>query len=59
MSEERADYVGIRVESSAPCAYRLARYPNGDLVLQGAYMWTDGTAGGFEWRDIPTVDLER
>ena len=62
MSEERGHFgtiVASLVWSSAPEAYRLARYSNGDLVLQGAYTWTDGMARGVEWRDIPTVDLER
>lgn len=47
-----------RIESGAPSAYRLAKKPDGTLVLQGAYMWHEGLArSGHEWRDIPTVDL--
>jgi hypothetical protein len=46
-----------RMESSTPAAYRLAKKPNGEVVLQGAYQWTDGKMGGFTWRDIPTVEL--
>lgn len=27
-----------------------------DYVLQGKFNWTKGFAGGFEWRDIATVE---
>jgi hypothetical protein len=54
--------VPLRTESVDPSAYRLARYRTFDgavhLKLQGAYRWTEGTNGGCEWRDIPTVDLD-
>jgi hypothetical protein len=47
-----------RMEQKTPSEYRLARKPDGTLVLQGAYHWTQGWDGhGFEWRDIPTVDI--
>lgn len=46
-----------RIEKTAPDGYRLARKQSGELVLQGAYMWTQGRDYGHEWRDIPTVDL--
>lgn len=47
-----------RIESSTPGAYRLAKKPDGTLVLQGAYLWQQGFyKSGHEWRDIPTVDL--
>ena len=46
-----------RVEKGTPDGYRLARKPNGDLVLQGAYIWQQGRDYGHEWRDIPTVEL--
>lgn len=44
-----------RTESGTPTAYRLAQDPWGKIMLQGAYQWSDGMDGGFEWRDIPTV----
>ena len=44
-----------RIEHTTPSSYRLARESNGNLVLQGAYMWADGSSSGAEWRDIPTV----
>lgn len=48
-----------RTESLTPSAYRLAKKPDGVIVLQGAYMWQEGfNRHGYEWRDIPTVDLE-
>ena len=47
-----------RTEKIAPDAYRLAKHPDGTLVLQGAYFWQEGwNTYGHEWRDIPTVDL--
>jgi len=46
-----------RVESGDPVAYRLARR-NGELILQGAYHWQQGSSGGHEWRDIPIVELD-
>lgn len=47
----------VRVEKLSPDGYRLARKPNGELILQGAYMWQQGRDYGHEWCDIPTVDL--
>jgi hypothetical protein len=50
-----------RVERGAPDAYRLARYRTSEgavhLKLQGYFWWWQGSEGGGEWRDIPTVDL--
>lgn len=48
----------IRIQSGEPSSYRLARKPNGELVLQGAYRWWEGTYSDIEWLDIPTVDIE-
>lgn len=45
------------VENNNPVAYRLARR-NGELILQGAYQWQQGSMGGHEWRDIPIVELD-
>ncbi len=48
-----------RTEKTTPDAYRLAKKPDGTLVLQGAYMWQEGWNNyGHEWRDIPTVELQ-
>jgi len=49
--------VASRMESLEPSIYRLARKSNGDVVLQGAYRWTEGQMCGHTWRDIPTVEL--
>ena len=55
-------YIGetapVRTERTAPDAYRLGKKPNGELVLQGAYMWEEGNKYGHEWREIPTVDID-
>ena len=42
-----------RVEGGTASAYRLMRR-NGELLLQGAYQWQQGSDGGITWRDIPT-----
>ena len=58
-----------RIEYGTPVAYRLRRYfktiryPDShgggyELVLQGAFKWEQGSEGGIEWRDIPTVTDE-
>ena len=49
---------GARVENLTPAGYRLARKPNGELVLQVALLWSQGLTGGVEWRDTTTVLLE-
>lgn len=46
------------VDSLSPVAYRLARKPDGELVLQGAFQWSHDCAGGIEWREIPTHVIE-
>ena len=40
-----------------PTSWRLARR-NGELILQAGSRWTQGSEGGFEWNDVPTVDLD-
>ena len=46
----------VRVENQTPAAYRLARKPDGELVLQAAYQWQQGRDYGHTWRDIQTVE---
>ena len=49
----------IKIEEERPRHYRLGRR-NGELVLQGAFYWGRGSMeSGYEWRDIPIVDLDR
>lgn len=48
----------ISIENQGPSAYRLAKKPDGTLVLQGAFRWSEGKCGGLEWREIPTIELE-
>ena len=40
-----------------PTSWRLARR-NGELILQACSCWTQGSEAGFEWNDVPTVDLD-
>lgn len=47
-----------RIDSTIPSAYRLAKKQDGELVLQGAYIWSQGHNYGHEWRDIETVEHE-
>lgn len=46
--------IPTRVESQRPVAYRMVRRGQ-EYVLQGAFLWQQGTSGGTEWRDIPTI----
>lgn len=46
------------VSESGPHGYRLARKPDGELVLQGAFVRTKGFAGTTIWRDQETVTWE-
>ena len=49
----------MRVEANTPHSYRVAQYPDGRLVLQGAYAWTEGfSTHGVTWRDIPVVEVD-
>lgn len=48
----------LRAESCDPVDYRLARKPNGEIVLQTCHLWTCGADHGWEWRDRLTVDYE-
>ena len=50
--------VAVKVQSHKPYEYRLARKPNGALVLQGFYTWSQGSVQGGAWKDLPTVNLE-
>lgn len=47
--------IPARVESQYPNAFRQAKYPNGSVVIQGAYAWSQGSEGGVVWRDLPLV----
>lgn len=48
----------VKVEYSTPRAFRIGRMPDGSIVLQGAYLWTQGDLGGIDWRTIPVVNLD-
>ena len=48
----------LKVYAFKPHDYRLARKLNGDLVLQGYFPWSQGSVGGGDWKDLPTVNLE-
>lgn len=33
-------------------------YPNGKVVVQGAYAWSEGSMGGIIWKDLPLVCVD-
>ena len=44
-----------RARSNSPVAYRLMKKKTGELVLQGAFQWTEGlTKSGIDWEDLLT-----
>lgn len=47
-----------RIESQYPNAFRQAMYPNGKVVVQGAYAWSEGSIGGIIWKDLPLVCVD-
>lgn len=47
-----------RIESDTARAFRLAKYPDGTVMLQGAYAWSSGMKAGIEWRDMPVIDVD-
>jgi len=60
-------YLGVKTVDTCATSYRLAKKPDGTLVLQGAFKWQRRTVGtsetqglyvGIEWIDIPTVEIE-
>ncbi len=57
---QSAAAANTKVRDSAPTSYRLLKKLNGELVLQGGFLWREvGTDNvGFEWRDIRT-EVER
>jgi hypothetical protein len=36
--------------------YRLLKKPNGEIVFQRFYLWTDGNTSGNYWKDIQNID---
>lgn len=56
--EDTGIIVAARLAYATPSEYRLRRGSDGEVVLQGAYRWEQGSSGGFEWRDIPTIEEE-
>lgn len=49
----------IRVIDDFPHTFRIAEYPDGRQVIQGAYAWREGfNEGGVTWRDLPLVKVD-
>lgn len=44
-----------KVKSTQASGYRLLQKTDGTIVLQGAFGWTEGSNGGYDWEDIPTI----
>ena len=51
-------YSKVKSVSSNPLGYRLAKKPDGTLILQCAYQWWTEKDSGIEWEEIPTVEVE-
>jgi len=47
-----------KIVSSRAVSHRLAKKKNGEIILQGAFLCSDGETYGYEWRDIPTVEVD-
>lgn len=47
-----------RASSMTPSAYRMAEYPCGRQVLQGAFTWVKGSEHGTDWCDLPIHKIE-
>lgn len=52
------DVAPARIESEYPNAFRMARYPDGCVRVQGMYAWCQGSEGGVFWKDIPCVEVD-
>ena len=51
--------MSVRTEKVTPDGYRLAKKLSGEVVLQDAFFWQDGSNYGHEWKDIPMINLDR
>ena len=49
--------IGPAKVTYSPTSWRLARR-NGELILQAGSIWVQGSEGGVEWSDVPTVNLD-
>lgn len=65
MTDASGDHIAGKIESGLgrvvhgkPCDYRLARKPNGEIVLQAGHLWDCGAVRGIEWWDRETVEYE-
>jgi hypothetical protein len=47
-----------RLEKAKPDDYRLKRMKDGELILQAAYFWQQGSEYGHTWKDLVTVNEE-
>ena len=50
-----SEYRLVKRKRLIPIEVEIARVEY-EYVLQGKFNWTKGFAGGFEWRDISTVE---
>lgn len=59
-NDELTPIDSVRLESREPFMYRQVQYPDGRLVLQGAYAWYAGTKKyGHNWKDLPVVHVDK
>lgn len=51
-------FKAARIVSGTPQTFRQARKPDGQIVIQGGYVWQDGSTSGIEWKELPIVDVD-
>ncbi|MEE9459635.1 MAG: hypothetical protein V3V84_07730 [Candidatus Bathyarchaeia archaeon] len=56
-SDEYSFVTATTTQEFLPSQFRYAEYPNGDIKLQGGYVWVCGFNSGTTWKDIDTVKV--
>jgi hypothetical protein len=52
------DMMPTRVEETMAMSVRVAQYPDGRKIMQGAYRWQEGFRSGVTWKDLPLVMVD-
>lgn len=46
------------IEETVPRYVRKVQYPTGTVRIQGAYYWHKGFKSGFNWKDLPLIQVD-
>lgn len=46
------------IEETVPRHIRKVQYPDRTIRLQGAYFWHKGFKSGFNWKDLPLIQVD-